>query len=142
MKAAEAAVVMKMGRTMMAADKVAESIEPDTVMVIEKALEAKVAKYGLDKFGKSWTPAEALTRLKEKNIAGAPVEELLDQRAEMLLFESRRNSLKFVASGLRNWHGFAVFILNQVRPEENFATAVSAGRCQVDHNSSEPWKGS
>jgi urease gamma subunit len=92
MKAAEAAEVMKTGRTMMAADKVAESIEPETVMVIEKSLEAEVAKYGLDKLGKSWTPAEVLTRLKEKKIAGAPVEELLDQRAEMLLFESRRNS--------------------------------------------------
>ena len=46
----------------MSAEKVTDSIEPDTAAVIEKALEAELSKYGLDSLGKSWGPAETLRK--------------------------------------------------------------------------------
>ena len=94
--------------------------------VLEKALEAELSKYGLDSLGRDWGPVETLSNLKDKRIAGAPVVGMPDMRVEMLLYGSRKLSLKATASGLRNWHGFAVFIL-QYDPRRTLPP-----RCQED----------
>ena len=89
----------------------AEKIASSVIGILEKNNDTLAIEFGVTPETAKVKPTTAIKELAQAKRAGSGVDQLLEDKVQLLLIESSRASLPSVCSALRAWHAFATEVL-------------------------------